>query len=140
MSFARKGGTLDTPADNAAGKDADPNGVPTATPEALSAALMLQFGAAADLNPARSPGLRAHQIVNHNGDAWVGLEVAPLLGAAQPMTSDLDRLPICCESEPDRDDMRRAVTAHCRQTAEPLAPEILHFLVGERCHARHSFP
>src|SRR6266540_227627 len=59
--------------------------------EAL-AALLVQLGAASDLEPARSPGIHPLEIVDDEGDARVGPQIAPLLRASEPMPADLDRL------------------------------------------------
>jgi hypothetical protein len=57
------------------------------------AALLVQLGAAADLEPARSPGIHPLEIVDDEGDARVGHQIAPLLRASHiTRAADLDHV------------------------------------------------
>lgn len=98
--------------------------------EAL-AALLVQLGAAADLEPARSPGIHPLEIVDDESHARVGLQVPPLLRAFERMPADFDRLILGAQAKSDRDDVRRAVAADGRQAAERLSAQVLDLLLRE---------
>src|SRR5262249_27743869 len=114
-SSIRERRTLDPPADDSFGHDADPNVVPASAAETFVAALSVQFSTAPDFHPAGGPWPDADKIVNRESDAGVGPQAAPLLRLAQPMTADLDRLRIVVAAKAARHDVRRAVAADRRK-------------------------
>jgi hypothetical protein len=124
---------LDTPAHDAFGHDPEPRLTP-ALSEPLGAARVVELGGAAHLDPARSPRVDADEIVDHDRDLRVGLQIVVLLRRGEVAAADVDRGPILSEAEADRDHVRRVVRVCGGQAREPLAPQVLEFFVGEGSH------
>jgi hypothetical protein len=50
----------------------------------------MQLAGAADLDPARSPGVDAGEVVDHDRHLGVGLQVSVLLGLGEAVAPDID--------------------------------------------------
>ena len=132
-AFAGEGRSFDPPADDPLRVNPDPCGVPTGTE--FFAASGMQLGSPPDLDPAWRPGIHAFEIVDHKRNALVCLQVAPFLGGAQSMTTNVDGLRLGIQAKADGDDMRTPVPADGCQPAQALPTQIVNFLFGEMAHS-----
>src|SRR6202795_1679090 len=98
-SSGRERMSLDSPAGDSLRQDADPAGAPAAA-EALTA-LLVELGAAPDLEPPGRPGVHALEIVDDERHVRVCLQVTPLLRTAHRATAYLDRFHVGVEAKAD---------------------------------------
>lgn len=89
--------------------------------------------AAPDLQEVRPLHGRRGDLVDHKGHPRVGADVAVLGGAGHVHPGDVDRAQIRVVSEPDRLDLRDAVTADGSQVPVGLAGQEALLGVG-KCH------
>src|SRR5919106_5244964 len=85
-----------------------------------------RLGAAAHLDPARSPGVCAGEVVDDDRGAAGALDVAELLRLFEVEPPDVDRVVLGVVAPADWNDVRSAVLADRRQAGEPaLGDEVL---------------
>jgi hypothetical protein len=106
---------------------------PTIDTERLTA-LVEHLRSAADLDSARSPGVNRREVVDHEGDAWVGQNIAVLLARGEGVAADVNAVLFGVVAEADGHHVGLSVRASGRDATETLASQILDLLLGECAH------
>jgi hypothetical protein len=127
LDAARAAAALDAPADDPLRVDADQR-----------RRHRDRLGPAADLDPARVPGVGAREVVDDDRRAAGACGVAKLLGQLELVAADVDGVARGVVEKGDRDHVRRAVGADRREAAElPAARQVGALGVGEHAHRSH---
>src|SRR5690348_5905897 len=94
----------------------------------------MQLSSPADLDSAWRPGVHALQVVDHNCDARIRLQVAPFLRTTHSMTSHLDCVTVSIEAKAHRHDVWGAIARNGCDPSQPLPTQILDLLFSEIAH------